>query len=122
MALGRGSSSLLLGTIATETAVSGSAQAPISPTEIAPPAPWGGRLTRPLCGAIRGADVGLQENGLEDGLERPGRIYDMRLRLPARFAEVEPRAEVNLSLKTRDMGQARARLAIGKRVVLLLMV
>lgn len=43
----------------------------------------------------------------------------MRMRVPARYAEVEPRAEVNLSLKTRDEDQARARLAIRKRALML---
>ena len=91
----------------------------MSLTEIGAPALRGGWWKRPLCGAIRGADVGLQENVLEDGLERRGRVYYMRMRVPARFAEVEPRAEVNLSLKTRDEDQARARLAIRKRALML---
>jgi hypothetical protein len=59
--------------------------------------------------------VGLQQNILDDGLERRGRVYYMRIRVPARFAEVEPRVEINRSLRTRDESEARARLAVARR-------
>ena len=59
--------------------------------------------------------MSLQENLVSDGLERRGRVYYMRIRVPARFASVERRREINRSLKTRDLEEARARLAVARR-------
>ncbi|SMX49914.1 DUF6538 domain-containing protein [Maliponia aquimaris] len=47
---------------------------------------------------------------LSDGLELRGRMYYARFRVPTRFCSVEPRREVNKSLKTRDRRQARVKL------------
>lgn len=50
-----------------------------------------------------------------DGIEMRGRVYWMRFRVPARFAEVEHRREINQSLRTRDYEEAKARFALKKR-------
>lgn len=44
-----------------------------------------------------------------DGIERRGRTYYLRIRVPRRFQSVEPRSEVNVSLRTRDRSTARER-------------
>ena len=46
------------------------------------------------------------------GIERRGAVYYMRLRVPARYRDVETRAEVNRSLKTRDLIEAEERFVV----------
>lgn len=53
-----------------------------------------------------------------DGIERRGRVYYMRWRVPARYAAVEKRKEINRSLKTRDMIEAKANFAVVQRSLL----
>lgn len=43
-----------------------------------------------------------------DGVEPRGNVYYLRWRVPAEFRAVESRAEINQSLKTRDLVEARA--------------
>ncbi|MES0826104.1 DUF6538 domain-containing protein [Ruegeria sp. SCP11] len=50
-----------------------------------------------------------------EGIERRGRVYYMRWRVPVRYAPVERRKEINRSLKTRDFEEAKARLIVAKR-------
>ncbi|WP_146694561.1 DUF6538 domain-containing protein [Thioclava sp. F42-5] len=57
------------------------------------------------------------ENICIAGIERRGRVYYMRFRVPARFAEVETRREINVTLGTRDYEEARARFALKKRAI-----
>jgi hypothetical protein len=52
------------------------------------------------------------------GLEQRGRVYYLRVRVPSKFADVEPRVEINRSLKTRDRAEAEARCAIAKAALL----
>lgn len=59
--------------------------------------------------------MALQENSVVDGLERRGRVYYMQIRVPAAYADVEPRKEINRSLRTRDEEEARARLAVARK-------
>ena len=77
--------------------------------ETAPPRlGWGSR--RPAsCGAECGADP--VPTSTADYLELRGRTYYIRMRVPAEFADVEPLAEVNRSLRTRDRVEAEARCA-----------
>lgn len=49
---------------------------------------------------------------VEGGIERRGRVYDMRMRVPTRFEKVETRPEVNRWLKTRCPIEAQARFAV----------
>jgi hypothetical protein len=44
---------------------------------------------------------------LVGGIERRGSMYYMRMRVPARYRDVESRSEVNRSLKTRDLHRAQ---------------
>lgn len=43
------------------------------------------------------------------GLERRGSTYYLRLRVPAQFADVEPRKEINRSLSAKDRQEAEIR-------------
>lgn len=52
--------------------------------------------------------------GCRDGVEKRGNVYYLRWRVPAEFAEVEPRGEINRSLRTRDPAEARSRAALAK--------
>ncbi|MBK1634811.1 DUF6538 domain-containing protein [Rhodovulum adriaticum] len=56
--------------------------------------------------------MGNANSACVDGIERRGRVYYMRIRVPKRYAEVEPRREINRSLKTCDQTEARARFAV----------
>ncbi|NIY80371.1 hypothetical protein HCZ23_12940 [Celeribacter sp. HF31] len=53
-----------------------------------------------------------------EGIERRGKVYYMRWRVPARYAAVEKRKEINRSLKTRDIIEAKANLAVAQRSLL----
>lgn len=55
------------------------------------------------------------EDKCVDGVERRGRVYYMRFRVPSRFAGIERLKEINRSLHTRDHDEARARFAVAKR-------
>ncbi|WP_425411833.1 DUF6538 domain-containing protein [Leisingera aquimarina] len=55
------------------------------------------------------------ENTCIDGVERRGRVYYMRFRVPVKFAEVETRREINQTLGTQDYDEAMARFALKKR-------
>lgn len=50
-----------------------------------------------------------------EGIERRGKVYYMRWRVPARYAVVEKRKEINRSLKTRDYDEAKAHFAVAKK-------
>lgn len=67
-------------------------------------------------------NVGQQMVAIEDkcveGIERRGKVYYLRWRVPKRYSAVEPRKEINRSLKTRDLADARAHLALAKRVLI----
>jgi len=58
------------------------------------------------------------ENKLVEGIERRGRVYYMRMRVPAAYSSIERRKEVNKSLKTRDFDEAKANFAVAKRAML----
>ncbi|SLN55191.1 hypothetical protein ROJ8625_02757 [Roseivivax jejudonensis] len=60
----------------------------------------------------------IEENTCIDGIERRGRVYYMRIRVPKRFAEVEARREVNQSLRTQDYPDAKARFAVKRQALL----
>ena len=49
---------------------------------------------------------------VEDGIEKRGNIYYIRRRVPACYRAVEPRIEINTSLRTDSLTEARSRLAI----------
>lgn len=52
-----------------------------------------------------------------DGVERRGNVYYLRWRVPAEFRAVEPRTEINQSLKTRDEAEARASAFLKKKAL-----
>ncbi|MGR3455531.1 DUF6538 domain-containing protein [Pseudooceanicola sp.] len=52
-----------------------------------------------------------------DGVERRGNVYYLRWRVPAEFRAVETRAEINQSLKTRDLEEARALVLVKKKAL-----
>ncbi|MGR3631601.1 MAG: DUF6538 domain-containing protein [Limimaricola soesokkakensis] len=60
----------------------------------------------------------LEENTCIEGIERRGRVYYMRIRVPARFAAVEQKKEINRSLKTRDYQEAKAAISLAKHKLL----
>ena len=59
-----------------------------------------------LCGSLWGSSM-VQTGECVGGIERRGTMYYMRMRVPARYHEVERRPEVNRSLKTRDHQRAQ---------------
>ncbi|MFW5654809.1 MAG: DUF6538 domain-containing protein, partial [Roseicyclus sp.] len=61
------------------------------------------------CGAKCGADQ--VPSSAASYLERRGKTYYIRMRVPSEFADVEPLAEINRSLKTGDRTEAEARCA-----------
>ncbi|MDE4176485.1 hypothetical protein PXK01_20225 [Phaeobacter sp. PT47_59] len=67
-------------------------------------------------------NVGQKMIAIEDkcieGIERRGKVYYLRWRVPKRYATVEPRKEINRSLKTRVLAEARAHLALAKRALI----
>ncbi|MCQ0091613.1 hypothetical protein FGD77_07900 [Roseovarius sp. M141] len=50
-----------------------------------------------------------------DSVERRGNVYYLRWRVPVKFREVETKAEINQSLKTRDPVGARGRAVLKKK-------
>jgi hypothetical protein len=60
----------------------------------------------------------MTEKKCIDGIERRGRVYYMRFRVPAKFSEVEIRREVNQTLGTRSYDEAKIRFALKKMVIL----
>lgn len=60
----------------------------------------------------------MQENVCSEGIERRGRNYYMRIRVPVRYALVEARSEISRSLKTRDFDEAKARSIVARRAIL----
>ena len=59
-----------------------------------------------------------KENKCIEGIERRGKVYYMRFRVPGRFAGVETRTEINRSLRTRDYDEAKANLTVVKRAMM----
>ncbi len=68
--------------------------------------------------ATCGAEMIIEENKCVEGIERRGRVYYMRIRVPGRFAPIEGRKEINRSLKTRDYDEAKANFALIKRALI----
>ena len=64
--------------------------------------------------AVCVADMIIKENTCIEGIERRGRVYYMRWRVPARFSEIEKRSEINKSLRTRDYDEAKVRFVVEK--------
>jgi hypothetical protein len=52
------------------------------------------------------------------GLELRGKTYYLRVRVPKAYADVEPRKEINRSLKTRDRCEAESRCLIAKKALI----
>ncbi|MCE0506121.1 hypothetical protein LR948_12190 [Roseivivax sp. GX 12232] len=52
-----------------------------------------------------------------DGVERRGSVYYLRWRVPAEFKAVEPRTEINQSLRTRDEAEARGVALLKKKAL-----
>lgn len=52
-----------------------------------------------------------------DGVERRGNVFYLRWRVPAEFRAVEHRAEINQSLKTRDLAEARGLAVLKKKAL-----
>ncbi|WP_425072425.1 DUF6538 domain-containing protein [Sagittula sp. S175] len=52
-----------------------------------------------------------------DGVEPRGNVYYLRWRVPAEFRAVESRTEINQSLKTRDLKEARALALLKKKAL-----
>ena len=57
------------------------------------------------------------EDKCVEGIERRGRVFYMRIRVPAKYASVEKRKEINRSLKTRDYEQAKAHFVLAKEAL-----
>ena len=67
--------------------------------------------------AVCGAEMITFEDKCVEGIERRGRVFYMRIRVPAKYASVEKRKEINRSLKTRDYEQAKAHFVLAKEAL-----
>jgi len=58
------------------------------------------------------------ENKCIEGIERRGRVYYMRFRVPKRYARVEPRREINQTLNTKSYDDAKVRFSLKKKALI----
>lgn len=58
------------------------------------------------------------ENKCIEGIERRGRVYYMRFRVPKRYARVEPRREINQTLNTKSYDDAKVRFGLKKKALI----
>ncbi|MDO5606452.1 MAG: hypothetical protein Q4G25_14955, partial [Paracoccus sp. (in: a-proteobacteria)] len=69
---------------------------------------------RLLCGNLWGNFMAV---GCVDSVEMRGSKYYLRWRVPAEFAEVETKKEINRSLRTRDPEKARTLAGLAKEAL-----
>lgn len=69
-----------------------------------------------LWGSLWGSMI-KTENKCIDGIERRGRVYYMRFRVPKKYARVEPRREINQTLSTKSYDEAKVHFCLKKKAL-----
>jgi hypothetical protein len=74
------------------------------------------RNSAPLCGNLWG-NYNMAISKCIGGVELRGTIYYLRWRVPAVYRDVEPRTEINQTLKTRDLEEAKVLAFLKKKAL-----